>query len=205
MLQPRCWHSVSWPGQSVGFVQPVQLPALSQVKVVPHDVPKAAGAWLATPASQRSLVHGLLSSGMSVSSFSSARLPWPSHTIFLQSPAFCCATAVPAAVNTGAQRPFVQARWAHSFSLPGQSERSVHGIIGWPPSPPAPLALLESAAGSGEAAVGLDVVLVDAEELGAPEGRDVRAREGAEDCKAEAHHHTPFTFTATPEGPISTS
>src|SRR5262252_224276 len=68
-----------------------------------------------------SFVHGLRSSGTSVSSLTVAIEPSAAHWSFLQSPAVWTERAVPAATFMLPQTPAVQVRWTHSVSGPEQS------------------------------------------------------------------------------------
>jgi hypothetical protein len=89
------------------------------------------------PLLQRSAVHTLPSTGLSVSSETVFSLPpLPSQTIFLQSPAACEETGVPSGVKVKPHTPCAQDRFWHSVSIPGHSSGAVQ---------PPPLLLLLAA------------------------------------------------------------
>ncbi len=89
-------HMVSVP-QSAALVQPPQWPAPSHFKVPLQTVFTGLGGFDGTPAVQTSSVHWLLSAGTSVLSSTGVEAPCPSHTAFLQSPAICAVSTLPAA------------------------------------------------------------------------------------------------------------
>src|SRR5204862_1304762 len=83
-VQVRWWHSVSVPGQPEAVRQLTQAPWPSQIVLVPQLVPAETLGLLGVPAVQTSLVHGLPSTGRSVSSLTVTIAP-PLQTFFLQS------------------------------------------------------------------------------------------------------------------------
>ncbi len=96
--QVRVWHSVDAP-QSAAVVQVTHAPWPSHLSRPP--VPQADSAARAgcegTPAVQRSSVQSFASTGRSVSSFTTAALPAPSHCVALQSPGVRVPVGVPLA------------------------------------------------------------------------------------------------------------
>ena len=73
-----------------------------------------------------SLVHGLRSSGTSVSSLTPVIFPSAVHCCRLQSPAIWTVTTVPAGSVMLPHTPAVQVRWTQSFSGPEQSAAMLH-------------------------------------------------------------------------------
>src|SRR5262245_13751438 len=87
----------------------------------PQPVLAAMGACEGTPAAHRSCVQALPSSGTSLSSGDTRGLPWPSHSLTLQSPATCTGVSMPAALFRMPQTFWMQVRVRQSPSDPGQS------------------------------------------------------------------------------------
>ncbi len=81
-------QDVSVP-QSLFIVQPIHWPLPSQCWLVPQVVVSGSDGCDGVPLVQTSLVHGLPSTGRSVSSLTCMVLPWPSHWAFLQSRGDC--------------------------------------------------------------------------------------------------------------------
>src|ERR1051325_11164107 len=126
-LQVRVWHAPSVPGQSAAVRQPRQWPAPSHC-LLPSQVVLAGSAGLVgTPAVQTSSVHGLLSIGLSLSSFAATIWPLPSHRFCLQSPATCCGTTVPDGSGTSPHTPSaLHVRTWHALSVPGHVAATTH-------------------------------------------------------------------------------
>src|SRR5262245_40995782 len=99
VVHVRVWHSSSVPGHSVGSVQPTHAPLPLQTSPLPHGVVAGNGGFDGTPALHRSSVHGLPSTGTSLSSSTVSIAPAPSHWSILQSPALCAVTGTPAVTN----------------------------------------------------------------------------------------------------------
>lgn len=132
--QVRCWQVVSWPGQSLGEMQPTHWAAPSQIRAAPQGVPRGSARCEGTPAVQRSVVQGLASSGMSVSSGSVVMPPLPSHTASWQSAGVWSASGseVPAGALVRPQVPAMQVRCWQGMSVSGQSAGVLHAE---PPTP----------------------------------------------------------------------
>ena len=124
--QVRTWHSLSWPEQSLGCRQETQEPLPSQTRPVPQELPDLTGGFDLTPAVHRSLVHGFLSSGRSVSSGWVAVAPLPSHTSRKQSPVICTGSGVPVGVKSWPHLPCTQVRVWQASSWPAQSAGARH-------------------------------------------------------------------------------
>src|SRR5258706_6145994 len=90
----RVLQKSSVPAQSAGARHPTHWPCALQTPLVPQGW-VALATCLGVPASQLSVVHGLLSSFTSRSSLITLTAPLPSQTFFLQSPAVCVEVAVP--------------------------------------------------------------------------------------------------------------
>src|SRR5262249_43196339 len=88
-------HSASIPGPSARMLHPVHAPLPSQIRPGPHALPAGTGRFAGPPLVQTSLVHGLLSTGTSLSLFATITAPMPSHSFSLQSPGVCVGVAVP--------------------------------------------------------------------------------------------------------------
>jgi hypothetical protein len=111
-LHVRTLQSVSTPGHVLATRHCTQAPA--PVHTVPplsaQAEPAAVGVCEGTPPVQISLVQFVASTGISLLSFPETMAPLPLHVFFLQSPALCIATAVPAAVNEKPHTVAVQVR-----------------------------------------------------------------------------------------------
>src|SRR5581483_8196640 len=95
------------PGQMPTRLQSTQAPWPSHtvVAVPPQGVPASSAGFDGTPPVQRSAVHGLPSTGRSVSSAASVTSPAASQTLWRQSPAVCAAIGVPAGSVGAVQVP----------------------------------------------------------------------------------------------------
>src|SRR5262252_974356 len=156
-LQVLVWQAPSVPGQSAAVRQPRQWPAPSHC-LLPSQVVLAGSAGLeGTPAVQTSSVQGLLSIGLSLSSFTATIWPLPSHRLCLQSPAPCCGTTVPAATGASPHTPCaLHVRTWHAVSVPGQVAATTHWTQRPLPSqmlPPPHAVLAGAGACEGEPAV----------------------------------------------------
>src|SRR5207249_2540310 len=93
---------VSGAMQSLLLMQP-HWPVALHICMLPQAVPAGAGGCDGTPAVQTSSVHGLPSTGRSMSSGIEVMPPLPSQTAVLQLPAVWLARGVLAAVFAGPQ------------------------------------------------------------------------------------------------------
>src|SRR3954463_12301716 len=84
VMQTGTWQALP-VGQFASAMQPTQAPSPSHIWLVPHETPAETLVFTGIPLLQVSLVHGLLSPGTSLSSFTVATAPLE-HTSFLQSP-----------------------------------------------------------------------------------------------------------------------
>ena len=125
-LQVRVRQAVSVPGQSAATAHPTHWPFALQWLAPPQLEFAGIIVCEGAPDVQMSLVHGLRSSGTSVSSLAFATVPSAAHWRRLQSPVFCTVSTVPAASRMLPQTPTVQVRCSHSDSLPAQSAATLH-------------------------------------------------------------------------------
>jgi hypothetical protein len=91
-----------------------------------HVVPTGNGGFDGTPLVQISFVHWLGSTGRSALSLTVTVEPEPLHWFFLQSPAVCIATGVPAAVFETPHEPAEHVRVWHSVSVPAHCVATLH-------------------------------------------------------------------------------
>jgi hypothetical protein len=120
--QLRVWQSASVPGQVLVVRHSTQWEAPSHTRLPPQFVPDWTLRWVGVPALHSSVVQGLSSTGLSLSSLTTCAVPLPSHCWPLQSFAVGSTSFVPAAVNENPQTPpVVQVRVLHGVSEPGQS------------------------------------------------------------------------------------